>query len=205
MFELIGGHPALDFVNTLDNRFREGAPVELLQSHGDLLEFMRQSGLLGAQQARLIGAAAKRGRQEARVLRSARELREAAASVLYSAAGGGAPATAPVLALERHFQNASRHRELQWRRSTKHSAGQPGAIWVWGRFETDAELPLWMLALSSSELMTSKALGRLRTCGSDTCRWLFLDNSKNHTRRWCDMKICGNRMKARRFHARVRR
>jgi len=33
------------------------------------------------------------------------------------------------------------------------------------------------------------------------CRWLFLDTSKNHTRRWCDMKVCGNRIKARRFKA----
>jgi predicted RNA-binding Zn ribbon-like protein len=205
MFELNGGHPALDLVNTLDNRFRKGGPVELLQSYVDLLEFMRQTGLLSARRARLIGAAEKRGGKGARVLRSLRELREAAASALYRAAEGGAPAAAHVLALERHFQNASRHRELQWRRSTKHTGGHPGAIWVWGRFETDAELPLWMLAQSLSELMTSTALERLRACGSETCRWLFLDTSKNHTRRWCDMKICGNRMKAQRFHARLRR
>ena len=43
---------------------------------------------------------------------------------------------------------------------------------------------------------------RVRACGADTCRWLFLDTSKNHTRRWCNMRICGNRMKARRFQAR---
>jgi predicted RNA-binding Zn ribbon-like protein len=42
----------------------------------------------------------------------------------------------------------------------------------------------------------------VRACGADTCRWLFLDTSRNHTRRWCDMKVCGNRMKARRFHER---
>jgi predicted RNA-binding Zn ribbon-like protein len=61
-----------------------------------------------------------------------------------------------------------------------------------------------MLAQAASELMASTALDRLRACGSETCRWLFLDTSKNHTRRWCDMKICGNRMKARRFSARRR-
>ena len=37
-----------------------------------------------------------------------------------------------------------------------------------------------------------------------TCRWLFLDRSKNHSRRWCDMRICGNRSKTRRFYARQR-
>jgi predicted RNA-binding Zn ribbon-like protein len=59
-----------------------------------------------------------------------------------------------------------------------------------------------MLAQAGCELMTSPDLHRLRACGNETCRWLFLDTSKNRTRRWCDMKICGNRMKARRFHAR---
>jgi predicted RNA-binding Zn ribbon-like protein len=62
-----------------------------------------------------------------------------------------------------------------------------------------------MLAQAACDLMTSGMLDRLRACGSETCRWLFLDTSKNHTRRWCDMKICGNRMKARRFHARRQR
>jgi predicted RNA-binding Zn ribbon-like protein len=42
----------------------------------------------------------------------------------------------------------------------------------------------------------------VKDCGDPSCRWLFLDTSKNHTRRWCDMKTCGNRMKARRFQAR---
>ncbi len=50
--------------------------------------------------------------------------------------------------------------------------------------------------------MLSDALPWVRACGADTCRWLFLDTSKNHTRRWCNMKVCGNRMKARRFQAR---
>jgi predicted RNA-binding Zn ribbon-like protein len=50
--------------------------------------------------------------------------------------------------------------------------------------------------------MTSEELARVSSCGADTCRWLFLDTSRNHSRRWCDMKVCGNRMKARRFQAR---
>jgi predicted RNA-binding Zn ribbon-like protein len=60
---------------------------------------------------------------------------------------------------------------------------------------------LWALALRVEALMTGERLQALRECGNPECRWLFLDTSKNHTRRWCDMKICGNRMKARRFKA----
>jgi predicted RNA-binding Zn ribbon-like protein len=47
-------------------------------------------------------------------------------------------------------------------------------------------------------LLTSDAMEHVHACKSETCRWVFLDTSKNHSRRWCDMKICGNRMKARR-------
>jgi len=60
---------------------------------------------------------------------------------------------------------------------------------------------LWALSLSAADLMLSDAIESVRACDNPECRWLFLDTSKNHTRRWCDMKICGNRMKARRFKA----
>ena len=61
---------------------------------------------------------------------------------------------------------------------------------------------MWLLAQSAAELLTSASMEQVRACDADTCRWLFLDTSRNHTRRWCDMKVCGNRMKARRFQAR---
>jgi len=205
-FVLNGGHPALDLINTLDNRFRAGGPVELLGDYPDLLRFAQQTKLLSAGHAsRLAGAAndgaANRG-AATQALESARELRETAAAALYAAVDGRAPAAAVIRTLERYFLGASRHRQLRWSQSAQRSSAPSGASWVWGRTETELPLPVWMLAQTASELMTSTLLDRLRACGSETCRWLFLDTSKNHTRRWCDMKICGNRMKARRFHAR---
>jgi predicted RNA-binding Zn ribbon-like protein len=62
--------------------------------------------------------------------------------------------------------------------------------------------PLWLLAQATEDFLLSEQSSQLRCCASETCRWLFLDASKNQTRRWCDMKVCGNRMKARRFYAR---
>ncbi len=200
-FELSGGHPALDFVNTLDHRFREEGPVELLESYDDLLRFLQQSSLLNAQQAAQLAGAVQKG-AAVWVLQSARELREAAASTLYSAVEGRSPAAADLRALEQYFLGANHHRQLRWLQPPLSSSERWGASWVWGRFESDVELPVWILAQAASELLTSNELGRVRTCGSETCRWLFLDTSKNHTRRWCNMKTCGNRMKARRFHAR---
>ena len=112
--------------------------------------------------------------------------------------------------LERHFLDAARHRELQWGVAKRGSApagrtafsDRPGLAWSWGRHENEPDLPVWALAESVSDILLSPDMASVRTCAADTCRWLFLDTSKNHTRRWCNMKVCGNRMKARRFQAR---
>src|SRR5215467_7833613 len=101
-FELSGGHPALDFVNSLDNRFAEDGPVELLRDYEDLLRFAEQSQLLDAQRARLLARSVNPA-GAARALRAARELREAMAAVLYRHLEGRAAAGADLLVLERHF------------------------------------------------------------------------------------------------------
>jgi predicted RNA-binding Zn ribbon-like protein len=66
------------------------------------------------------------------------------------------------------------------------------------------ELPLWILARSAADLLTSEQHAYVRQCASEECTWLFIDRSKNHSRRWCDMGDCGNREKARRLRARKR-
>jgi predicted RNA-binding Zn ribbon-like protein len=148
----------------------------LLPDYAALLRFMEQSGLLGGVQVRALSR--RTGKDEAeRASDCARELREAAASVLYAAAEDAVPPTTDLRRLALYVQNARHRQELV---CTPSGPGSKFA-WEWG---------------------PSDAMDRLRACGSETCRWLFLDTSKNHTRRWCDMKICGNRMKARRFQAR---
>jgi len=201
MFDLSGGHPALDFVNSLDKRFEETGPVELLGSYGDLLRFTEQTRVLDARQVRLLARSTQPG-GAVRALRSARELREALAVVFYGSLDGRPPSPGDLRILERHFGSACRHRELRWQQSGGSPDAQPRMHWEWGRYETEAELPVWVLSFSASQLMTSDAMQQVRACGAETCRWLFLDTSKNHTRRWCNMKVCGNRMKARRFQAR---
>lgn len=194
-FELCAGHAALDLVNSLGDRFA-GRPVERLTDYGTLLAFAVQSGLLDAARARQLARTAPVVAES--VLRAVRQLREALAGALYAHLGGRAMPAADLGVLERHFARAARHRELRWRGSR----GRGSLGWDFGRFARRAELPLWLLALSAAELVTSDSLARVSSCGADSCRWLFLDTSRNHTRRWCDMKVCGNRMKARRFQAR---
>ena len=57
---------------------------------------------------------------------------------------------------------------------------------------------------SAGDLLTGPQLARVRECANDKCLWLFLDESKNGTRRWCSMSACGNRAKAHRHYARLK-
>jgi predicted RNA-binding Zn ribbon-like protein len=193
VFELIGGQPALDLVNTLDWRFREEPPPEeLLTDYGAVLRFAEQSGLIGNSQARRLLRSASESKA-AQVVSAVRELREAAAMVLYASLDGEEMPASTVATLERYFKRA--------RQSQRLHPAEAKLAWELSSAASFPELPLWLLSLSAAELMTSNEMERVRACGNPECRWLFLDTSKNHTRRWCDMKVCGNRMKARRFKA----
>ena len=55
---------------------------------------------------------------------------------------------------------------------------------------------------SAADLLTSEALARLRRCGNPTCSWLFIDETRNRSRRWCEMASCGNVLKVRRHRER---
>lgn len=186
-FELVAGHVALDFVNTLDNRFLDRGPDELLKTYDDLVRFVRQSGLLRVRPAKGDRALA---------LTRAKELREALARVAYAQVERKSIPVKPLAVLEKHFREAAKHRNL--------AAKGSEANWRWRNIEKDAAAPVWLLAHAAEDFLVSGAAARLRCCANDACRWLFLDTSKNHTRRWCDMKVCGNRMKARRFYAKAR-
>jgi predicted RNA-binding Zn ribbon-like protein len=192
-FKLHAGHPALELVNTLDMRF-SAQTVDLIPTYKDLLRLTTQLQLLTAEQARKLGRTV--GEEEARrVLVSTAELREALAKLLYGRIDGTRPPAGQLQILEQQFHSAALHRRLL--------AGDAHLEWSWSGVERQAEIPLWMLAQAASDLLVSSDAELVKDCGDPTCRWLFLDVSKNHTRRWCDMKTCGNRMKARRHHARA--
>jgi predicted RNA-binding Zn ribbon-like protein len=79
-----------------------------------------------------------------------------------------------------------------------------GASWSLAPEVDELERPLWSIARSATDLLMSPAHARIRECASPTCDWVFLDQSRNRSRRWCDMSDCGNREKARRFQQRKR-
>ena len=193
LFDLAGGHPALDLVNSLDNRFRADGPNEMLEGFEELVRFMQETALISADQAQRLKQQPNNSAAAARALEAVKELREASAAVLYAVAKDKAPPPQDLQTLERYFQQADRQRHLCWDKR---------ASWQWNDDESNPDLTVWILAQSVRELLFSEQLEQMRTCDMDTCRWLFLDTSKNHSRRWCNMKVCGNRAKARRFQAR---
>src|SRR5579862_189786 len=191
-FQLLAGNTALDLVNTLDNRFRESGPDELLLSYDDLLCFVQQAGLLTAARVRRLRRAPGAEAERRRVLDQVKELREVLADVAYALLTEEDLPKHRVESLQEYFHRANAAQRL----------GGDGKRLVWKLPEREGfSAPLWLLAQEGEKLLLSQQAERLRCCASETCRWLFLDTSKNHTRRWCDMKVCGNRMKARRYQA----
>jgi predicted RNA-binding Zn ribbon-like protein len=204
-FEL-HGDPALDLVNTLDNRFNKPdeltsgrPPEELLKTYSDLLRFLTQTDLLTEAKARELRRvdlhAAKREHVCNQVLSEARAFREHLAAVTYALIDGLEIPKASLAVIDASIKQATAHRRL--------ISEDTHLTWRWSGITHDLASPLWLLAQSTADLLLSENASRIRSCAAETCRWLFLDTSKNHTRRWCDMKICGNRMKARRYHFRT--
>ena len=194
-FDLTGGHPALDFVNTVDDRPDE-RPQEHLASYADLVTWGRQAGVLTDEQAdRLASEAVRHPARAAAVLRRAVELREAIYRVLLATAGEVPPAPADLEALNEALAAAMARARI--------APSADGFAWGWSD-EAALDRMLWPVARAAADLLTSEQLARVRVCSAHDCNWLFMDWSRNGSRRWCNMQVCGNRAKARRFQQRRR-
>ena len=197
-FDLSGGMLCLDFANTVLKRNRPDRAKDELGNYSRLLGFAKQTKLLSLARADFLRKRALVLRPNVdRVLAKAVMLREAIYRV-YSALAAGKPAAPKdVKVLDDFAVEAWRHRKLA-------PTSQHGYRWQWRTEEADSfEQILWPIALSAAELLTSDQLDAVRECAADDCAWLFLDESRNHSRRWCDMKVCGNRQKARRHYHRA--
>jgi predicted RNA-binding Zn ribbon-like protein len=205
-FELIAGNACLDFVNTVSgDRFH--APKEKLTSYGDFVAFARQAGLIDGAAARALHERAGREPLAAgRALERALELREALFRIFWgmgsdddrAGRGGRKPAPGDLALLNRALGEGLAHREVV-ARSGSYQLG-------WGASD-DLDRPLWPLAAAAADLLADPDRAPIRMCGlceEHECTWIFLDETKNRSRRWCSMKDCGNRAKARRHYERAR-
>lgn len=198
-FQLRGGDPCLDFVNTVAWRFTDRT-VEYIGSYEDLLGWGKQAGLLTAEETGMLSDWSATNSEEAEAtLSRAIALREAVHGILSTAIAGEPPNKDALTGLNRELSRAlSRLRVVH--------APEDDYVWAWdrGRECRDLDYPVWPVARSAAELLTSPKLGRVKVCSGEGCGWMFLDESRNGSRRWCDSGDCGNRERVRKHLARKR-
>jgi len=197
-YELSGGTLCLDFANSWSDRGRPD--TEKLHGYADLLAFAVQAGQLAAgEAARLERRAERHPREAAAAFARCRELRESLYRIFSAVAARRAPPGADLERLNAALPDALSRLRIE-RRGARF-------VWAWQAPAAPAEpldAPLWPALRSAAELLTSDERRRVRECAGSDCTWLFLDRSRNRSRRWCEMQTCGNRAKARRHYHRLR-
>jgi predicted RNA-binding Zn ribbon-like protein len=190
VFDLDGGNLCLDFVNTLDDRGRE-TEHEYLTSYRNLVAWAEQTHILSSEETtQLLATAAHQSDKANTVLQQAITIREVIYHIFAALAQEEAPANTDLAQLNGVLAHALPHNKIV--RHEQHFA------WGWDFNPEALDSMVWPVVRAAADLLTSDTLPMLRICAADDCQWLFMDTSKNQTRRWCNMKSCGNRAKARR-------
>ena len=175
-YKLIGGSPALDFANLVSYRDTPRAH-DWLEPPANLRRWVDAVGLdvpVPASVADLVA------------------LREALAAVLLAVADGRDPRGRGLDLIARLAADARARQVLRW------DPGDSSAAWR----SPDPTLRD-LLALDAARLLTDGHLRR-RIGACDECRWVYLDTTRNRSRRWCDPADCGNRARQRRHYRRSR-
>ena len=195
---LLGGVLCLDFANSVDDR-TGSHPADYLLDYADLARWGRHAGQLDQGELNVLLAEARRRPDAARaVLAGAIALREAIYRVFAAVAHDERPAEVDLETIKRAYLTALERARLD-------EVGD-GIGWVWREDESDLERVTWPVTSSAVELLTGAELPRVKQCpgASGGCGWLFLDASRNASRRWCSMEGCGSQAKMRRLYARRR-
>lgn len=197
--ELIGGRLCLDFVNTVAN-YLEDPRTDYLGDYDALLAWARHADAIDDRELRqLAREAARHPRDAEAALARAKQLREAMFDVFYAVAYARRPPARAIETLNDALATALGKQQLV----------RDGDTWVLSCRAPDGDLeaPLWPIVRSAAELLTDTAVHpRVHVCGDGEhdCSWMFVDESKSGKRRWCSMRDCGNRAKARRHYERMR-
>ena len=184
---VVGGNLALDFVNTVD-----GDPAfDHLRDYGGLVAWGGHVGLIPEEAVRRLIREAEGSPSEAGTIHEhALALRETLSGIFAAIARGERP---PERGLE-----ALRGKECEALARARLKPKDGGYSWEWP--DGGVESVLWHVVHAAVELLTSGPLDRVKTCAG--CHWIFVDESKNRSRRWCTMEICGTNEKMRRYVAR---
>ena len=192
VWDFCGGELSIDFTNTIGSR--GGEAREHLGTYADLVSWAETRGVLGRAEARRLRQEAAKAPAAARdALAAAIALREALYRTIAAAAAGHKPTPSDLAQINAHVEASFAGAHLE------PSKGRLALAFDAPRHSRLAEHILTPVVRAAVDLLTSGALARVRLCADASCGWLFLDTTRNRTRRWCDMKECGNRNKVRRF------
>jgi predicted RNA-binding Zn ribbon-like protein len=187
---------ALEFANTRYWRGRE-AHTETLNSPDDLLKWCADAKIPPAAIEQLRAWWQRHPSKADQSFGAARELREALYRIFRAIAEEAEPASADLAVLNRALGEAPSRTQLV------HADG----AYAWALPDMAPEIASLLAPViwAAGDLLIEPSRIKVRRCANDECVWLFLDDSKSGTRRWCDMKACGNRAKAHRHYAKMKK
>ena len=192
--DLLGGRLCLDFANTVSWHDSSEKSQELLTSYERLVNWSLHADILSKQQSlSLLKKAESQPSKAKEMLQQAVELRESIFQIFSSVSNNETPASKELSILNEALGNAYGMMKIV-----------PGESkfsleFLNGEEALDGMLP--PIVQSAIDILTSeKELSRVKKCEGYPCGWLFLDTSRNRSRRWCSMADCGNRAKAKRFY-----
>ncbi|MBS4171694.1 ABATE domain-containing protein [Bacillus sp. FJAT-49736] len=191
---MLGGRLCLDFANTVSWHDSSEKSQELLTSYEKLVNWSLHADILNKQQSlSLLKKAENHPSQATEVLQQAIKLRESIYRIFSLASNNETPASEDLSILNEAIGKAYAMMQIV-----------PGdhkfsLEFLNGEERLDGMLP--PIVQSAIDILTSeKELSRVKKCEGYPCGWLFLDTSRNRSRRWCSMADCGNRAKAKRFY-----
>ena len=182
---IVGGHLALDFANTVDDPLGPRRH-DHVAAYPALLEWSVRAGVIPPAAVDALARTARDRPQAATAaVHRATALRDALNATFGAVIDGTEPGSAwaelrPFVTRALGYAGLSSGPALSWR-------------------FTDLESPLWPVAAAAFDLLTGPDVARLKRCAG--CPWLFLDRSKNASRRWCSMQDCGTHEKIQRYVA----
>ena len=193
-FLFVGNYLCLDFINT--EMAEAGRPVDRLNSFDSLVAWLVQSQTLDQKQAEEILGNWK-GRKAGSIFQDATELRASLREMAERVVKGRTVPQSTVTAINEWLAHQTGHAELK-----RVSGGFEKRFRA--EFRDLAQL-LWPVAESACDLLCYADLTLVKKCENPACVLFFYDTTKNHSRRWCSMSVCGNRMKVAAHYQRLRK
>ena len=183
-FLFVGNHPCCDFINT--ELILDGRRTDLLEVCADLVKWLIRSELISVGEGKEIEAKMGQAERE-RLLSEAKAFRTILREMADQIVARTAVPQSAIETINRLLSQRPGYPQLQ---RTKGRFGRH----FYSTTQGSAQL-LALLAEAAGDLLCTKDLILVKKCRNQGCILYFYDTTKNHTRQWCSMNLCGNRMK----------